>query len=245
MAPYLATVTTGKFAVTQSETPSGIAVYNAVAPNFVDKARPLLRKQRKIVDFFQESFGDYPFETVGAVIDKAPKIGYALETQTKPVYATLPSEEEVAHEIAHQWLGNDVTLSSWPDIWLNEGFATWSEWLWSEHSDEKTAQQIFRKLLKTPASKNKFWNPPPARPGKAENIFHASIYLRGGMTLQALRQRIGNEAFMSLIRRWIDDHHFGNASTADFIALAEEMAGQDLDHFFNVWLFQRGKPHDW
>jgi aminopeptidase N len=245
MASYLATVTTGRFKITESTSAAGIPIYNAVAPGFVKDARRVLRKQRKLVDFLQESYGDYPFENVGAVIDKAPKIGYALETQTKPLYSDLPTQAVIAHELAHQWLGNDVTLGSWPDIWLNEGFATWSEWLWSEHIGRKTAQQIFRKFLKIPAKKDVLWNPPPARPGQAKKIFHPSIYVRGGMALQALRKRIGDETFMELIRRWIADHQYGNASTEDFIALAEEMSGQDLDHFFSVWLFQKGKPHDW
>jgi aminopeptidase N len=242
MAPYLATVTTGKFKVTQSETKSGIPVYNAVAPGFVKDSRKVLRKQNRIVEFLQTIYGDYPYETVGAVIDKAPKIGYALETQTKPVYAFRPEAAEVAHEIAHQWVGDDVTLSSWPDIWLNEGWATWSQWMWNEHTGRETAQHRFNDLYKTPARKTSFWNPPPANLGKAENLFSTSTYLRGAMTLQALREEIGNRRFMKLAARWVSEHHLGNASTADFIALAEKVGHQELDAFFDAWLYERGKP---
>jgi aminopeptidase N len=245
MAPYLATVTTGKFKVTQSQTKSGIPVYNAVAPNLVKDSRKVLRKQNRIVDFFQDVYGDYPYEVVGAVIDEAPKIGYALETQSKPVYAYRPEAAEVAHEIAHQWLGDDVTLRSWPDIWLNEGWATWSQWLWNEHIGRETAHHRFDDLYTTPANKDGFWNPPPADLGEAKNLFSTSTYLRGAMTLQALREEIGDRKFMKLARRWISDHHLGNASTADFVDLAEKVAHRKLDHLFDAWLFDSGKPSNW
>ena len=245
MAPYLATVTTGVFKITQSQTPAGSPIYNAVDPRLVDVSRRVLRKQPRIVDYFQSVFGDYPFETVGAIIDPAPKINYALETQTKPIYPFRPNEPTLAHEIAHQWFGDDVSLASWPDIWLNEGFATWAQWFWREHTGEMTVQQIFRKWYRVPASDHRFWNPPPGNPGKAANLFRLSIYLRGGMTLQALRKEIGTKTFLELLREWIADHHYGNASVEEFIALAEDKAGRDLDHFFKVWLFKRGKPHNW
>jgi aminopeptidase N len=197
------------------------------------------------VEFFQSVFGEYPFETVGAIINPAPKINYALETQTKPVYPFRPNEPLLAHEIAHQWFGNDVTLSSWPEIWLNEGFATWAQWFWRERNGDRTVQQTFRKWYRLPAKKHWLWNPPPGDPGKAATLFSTSIYLRGGMTLQALRKKMGTEAFLELLREWIADHRYGNASIAEFIAMAEEKADQELDHFFEIWLFKRGKPRNW
>ena len=81
--------------------------------------------------FFSALYGPYPFNAAGAIVDDAPDVGYALESQTKPNFAFAPDETTLVHELAHQWFGDAVTLRQWPDIWLHEGFAEWSEWIWS------------------------------------------------------------------------------------------------------------------
>jgi aminopeptidase N len=91
-----------------------------------------------MVSFLERLYGRYPFETVGAIVDDAPELGYALETQTKPVFDSAPSEATLLHELAHMWFGDAVTLRTWPDIWLHEGFATWSEWAWAQHTGGPT-----------------------------------------------------------------------------------------------------------
>jgi aminopeptidase N len=135
-----------------------------------------------------------------------------------------------------------VTLRVWPDIWLHEGFATWSEWIWTERQGGKTAAQQFKQLASTPAKQTSFWNPPPGDPGSPANMFDGTIYNRGGMTLEALRERIGDAKFLPLMRRWYSEHRYGNVSTSEFIALAEQVSGQDLGAFFDMWLYQPGKP---
>jgi aminopeptidase N len=245
MASYLATVTTGVFNVERYTTASGIPVYNAVDPSQVGKSRPVLRKLPKIIDFYSSVFGPYPFEAAGAIVDYAPDVGYSLETQTRPVFWRAPSEATFAHEIAHQWLGDSVTLSTWPDIWLNEGFATWSEWYWKEYVGGRDVAQTFNALYAKPASDTSFWNPPPGDPGGAENLFDGTIYNRGGMTLEALRQKLGDATFFDIMRTWVDENSYGNVTTADFIALAEAKSSMNLDAFFDVWLYQPGKPMEW
>ena len=89
----------------------------------------MLRKLPAIVDFYESIYGPYPFDAVGAIVDDAKVVGYSLETQTKPVYDRMPDEATLAHELSHLWFGDSVTLTTWPDIWLHEGFATWSEWI--------------------------------------------------------------------------------------------------------------------
>ena len=116
MASYLATITFGKFDVTRGRTPGGIPTYVAVDPSQKTDAAPALAKLPEIVDYFSGLYGRYPFETVGAIVDDAPDVGYALETQTKPVFDSAPDEATLAHEIAHQWFGDAVTLTQWPDI---------------------------------------------------------------------------------------------------------------------------------
>jgi aminopeptidase N len=243
MAPYLATATLGRFDLTQYTVDGRIPAYVAVDPAFTN--RSVLDKIPSIVDFYSSIYGRYPLDAVGAIVDNAPDVGYSLESQTKPNFDRMPSEATLAHELSHQWFGDTVTLTEWPDIWLHEGFATWSEWIWSEHEGGTTAHESFLKLYDRPASDTDLWAPAPARPGQAANLFGTPVYDRGGMTLQALREKIGDPAFFRILRDWIVQHRYGNATTKDFIALAERDSGRNLRHFFDVWLYRPGKPTSW
>ena len=97
--------------------------------------------------FFSALYGPYPFNAAGAIVDDAPDVGYALESQTKPNFDSAPDETTLVHELAHQWFGDAVTLRQWPDIWLHEGFAEWSEWIWAERHGGPTAQESFDERL--------------------------------------------------------------------------------------------------
>ena len=181
-------------------------------------------------------------------MDWAPNVFYSLESQTRPMYWRVPSEATVVHEIAHMWFGNSVSLEIWPDIWLNEGFATWSEWIWSERTDGPSAAETFDELYATPEDSDAgqdLWFPAPAAlPGPAE-MFHTPVYDRGAMTLQALREKVGDDLFFTILRSWYAENRNGNVTTADFIALAERLSGQQLDEFFDVWLYEEGRPESW
>ena len=243
MAPYLATSTVGRFDVTQFRMAGGLPVYIAVDPTL--NSANVLRKLPDMVAFFTSVYGAYPFETVGAIVDDAKNVGYALETQTKPVFDRVPDEATLAHELSHMWYGDSVTLSQWPDIWLHEGFATWSEWIWSEHLGHKSAHQFFNNLYNTPAQNTVFWTPPPGDPGGPAFMFNGTIYNRGAMTLQALREKVGDPVFFRILRSWASEHRYGNVSTPQFVALAERESGLDLARFFDVWLYQPAKPASW
>jgi aminopeptidase N len=243
MAPYLTTATLGRFDLTQYTLPSGVPAYVAVDPTL--PAGNVLRKLPDMVEFYSSIYGPYPFEAVGAIVDDAPEVGYSLETQTKPVFYRMPDEETLAHELSHMWFGDSVTLTEWPDIWLHEGFATWSEWIWSEHLGHKSAHNWFKTLYNTPAQDMVFWTPPPGDPGGPQSMFNGTIYNRGAMTLQALREKIGDGAFFQILRRWAVEHRYGNVTTPQFVALAEQVSGMQLDHFFEVWLYRPDKPTSW
>ena len=256
-APYLATATSGIFETRFGTLPSGLPEYSAVDPQtrqFGSKdPNPQLAWQRlaftgPAVALFTELYGAYPFESVGGVVDWAPNVFYSLESQTRPMYWVIPSELTVVHEVAHMWFGDSVTPEIWPDIWLNEGFATWSEWIWSERNGGKSAAQSFDELYATPedsAAGQDLWFPAPAAlPGPAE-MFHTPVYDRGAMTLQALREKVGDDAFFAILRTWYAENRNGNVTTADFIALVERVSGQQLDRFFDVWLYEEGKPDSW
>ena len=242
MAAHLATITLGRFQVSRSVTPSGIPVYLAVDPREAAAARPVLARLGEIVDYQRTVFGPYPFDTVGAIVDDAHFVGYALETQSRPVFDRAPSVAGLVHELAHQWFGASVSPARWQDVWLTEGFATYAEWLWSEHSGGPTARQLFDRAYAAPATDTHRWNPPPGDPGGPAHLFDGSVYQRGAMTLQVLRDRVGDDTFFRILRDWTSQHRYGTATTADLVALAERDSGLDLGPLFDSWLFQPGKP---
>lgn len=246
MASYLSTVTIGKFEVERGRTDNGVPNYTALDTDVADgpDAAAVFERTSRITDYFSTVFTPYPFDVTGGIVDDATELGYALETQTKSIYSVPPGQSTVAHETAHQWFGDTVSPGRWQDIWLNEGFATWSSWLWSEHTGGPSAAEIFQRNYERIPAGDDFWNVTIGDPG-ADAIFHEAVYTRGGMAVQALREKVGDETFFEILRTWVTEHRYDTATVEDFIALAERAAGQDLDRFFEVWLFTPRKPTSW
>ena len=182
-ASYLATATIGDFDLT-TQNAGGLPIVNAVDRKLTAGNRTTttasLAQQPAMITFFTQQFGPYPFGSYGAIVDD-DSVGYALETQTRPVYSRVASEGTVAHELAHQWFGNAVSPQRWQDIWLNEGWATYCSWLWTEQRGGATAQQRFNSVMARPASQS-FWNLAIADPGPL-GLFAGPVYDRGAATL--------------------------------------------------------------
>ena len=242
VSSYLVTATIGVFNVRTGRTPGGIPYFIAVDPRVAAKAAPVLAKLPAVVDWFSKLYGRYPFGQTGAIVDNATQVGYALETATRPVFDRAPDIATLSHELAHQWYGDEVTLRRWRDIWLNEGFAEFSSWLWDEHRGAETAAGHLKDLLAHPASDTGEWLPPPANPGRADSIFAGSVYDRGAGALQALRQKLGSHTFFAIMRGWLVQHRYSTATVGQFIAYAEHVSHRNLDHFFYEWLYKKGKP---
>jgi len=240
MAPYLAVLAIGRGELVRSRA-AGVPAWTLVDPRFAAHQRALAALPEAI-RFFARLFGPYPFDAAGSIVDYAPDLGYALETQTRPIYAFAPDVATVAHETAHQWFGNSVGLRRWPEIWLNEGLATWAQWYFAERHGGPSAAATFRRLYATPASKARFWDPPSARLGSPAALFGYSVYARGGMAMQALRVEIGTATLLKVLRRWATEHRHGTATIGEFEALAAEVAGEPLDSLFQRWLYRPGKP---
>ena len=218
----------------------------AAGPSIGENAEVALAQQPEIIDFLDDILGRYPFGEAGGIVDNDPGIGFALENQTRPIYAkawfSQPGDNTsvVVHELAHQWVGDDLALEAWEHIWLNEGFASYMEWLWSEHQGGLTPQEIFDFYASIPDD-DPFWDVVIGDPGP-ENLFAGPVYDRGAMTLHALRTEIGDEDFFRLLKRWTVQQSGGNVRTDEFIALAEQVSGEQLDEFFTTWLFTPEKP---
>ncbi|MDI6098479.1 M1 family metallopeptidase [Actinoplanes sp. NEAU-A12] len=242
MASYLATVVIGQYRITTG-THAGRPMVTAIPESMPadGPAAKSLARTGEITEFLATQFGPYPFAANGGVVVAEEQIRYALETQSRPVYGntfflTGENTSVVAHELAHQWFGDSVALTRWQDIWLNEGFATYAEWLWSEHNGDETAQELFDERY---SAFN--WSEAPGDP-TPRRLFGDAVYQRGGMTVHALRKTIGDDAFFKLVKSWTADHRDGNVTTAQFISAAEAAAGRGLDTFFAAWLDGKTRP---
>ncbi|MFI6039461.1 M1 family metallopeptidase [Streptomyces sp. NPDC051315] len=242
MAAYLATATIGRFEVEQYTTRDGTEVYNAVDPREATAAAPVLKRLPSVLEWGSALFGRYPYRAAGAIVDRAPQAGYALETQTRPVYDRAPDLSTLVHESAHQWFGDSVSLTSWKEIWLNEGLATYTEWLYAEQHGGDSAQRAFDALYDTPADDD-LWAFPPGDPGSGAHLFGTPVYARGAMALHALRTAVGDRAFVRVLRDWARTHRHGNGTTAQFERLAERVTGRELSALLRTWLYARGKPN--
>ncbi|MEC4016268.1 M1 family metallopeptidase [Streptomyces sp. H27-D2] len=242
MATYLATATIGEFDVKKGRTPGGTPIYVAIDPvlansNSVD----VYGITAEATDYWSQVFGPYPFEETGAIVDDMPQAGFSLETQTKPVYSAVRSEGTIVHELAHQWFGDSVSVKQWKDIWLNEGFATYAQWLWTEHRGTKSAHDSMLASYNSRPADSPFWKVRIGDPQR-DTMFSSGVYSRGAMTLQLLRERIGDETFFKLLKTWTAQHRYGNVETKQFVALAEKLSGKQLDGFFDTWLNTDTKP---
>jgi aminopeptidase N len=241
-----------------------VCIRRGRAPNSLTAdLRPQLDTQLAHLPWMEERVGRYPFDAYGSlVVDDLP---FALETQTLSIYGIfwfreLPQgvwEPTLVHELAHAWFGNSVSPWEWSDLWLNESHATWYEIHYAEERGqlaEDTAGLLneegyadVESLMRAVYAAGDIWRAQfgPVglqRGGTVEEFFTPNQYQGGALVLYALRQVIGRDAFDRLEREWVERYAYGVASTADFIALASEIAGRDLKPFLTAWVYGEQTP---
>ena len=238
MASYLTELGVGDFTLEEQPGPDGVQLRDAIArPLIGDAKNSPVAQTGEMLTYLSSLFGKYPFATYGVLVPDAD-LGFGFEAQTLTLIgrdALLDQRQgsiELAHELTHQWFGNWVTPANWSDIWLNEGFATYGEWLWADHAlgiplsaSVERARQVVGKGTGTRVDD----------PG-VDGLFDENVYQRGALTLHALRAEVGDETFFRILHRYIDRFGGKTASTSDFIDVASEVAGRNLDSLFDSWL---------
>jgi len=239
-ASYLVMFHAADLDVTKEDGPDGITLIEAFPTGLPESNTRLFEQVPEILRLFTRLFGPYPFPSLGNTVFEDTSFDAALETQSMIGYdGSAVNERTIAHEIAHQWFGDSVTPASWQDIWLNEGFARYAEILWAEaaHGEEARDAALHRQMAqlatvsRTPDGKGVLIGDPGP-----DHLFTEAVYAGGALLLDDLRHQIDDDNFFRLLHEWEDRHRYGNATTADFVALAEEISGQDLQSFFADWL---------
>ena len=241
MATYLATVQIGKYRSVELSN-RGVDQRIVVPPRFVSRAKNAFAKQPRMIEVFERFYGPYPFAGGYTAVIADDDLEIPIEAQGRSSFGVnhlavaWENERLIAHELSHQWFGNSLTLLDWRDIWLHEGFAAYSEWLWSEASGQRSADEHARRwhgrLAKRPQ------NLVLSDPGPAD-MFDDRVYKRGALTLHALRLTIGDVAFLRVLRQWTAAHRLGGVRTADFLDLVKGSETQLMsrpDEFFGRWL---------
>lgn len=250
IATYLICVTISKYVefVDYYVRPSNdtVPIVYYVYGNDTALARTHFVNVPEMLDFYSQKFGDYPFEKYGMAEVYPFKYG-AMEHQTMTTVTravvTGNNEPTIAHELSHHWWGNCVTALDWPHIWLKEGFATYSEALFTEYkygaasfaaemlsyangyfTDDKTYRHS---LYDLPGDKLFIWG---------------LTYCKGAWVMHMLRYVLGDSIFFATLPEYFDMYKYGNASIGEYQAIAEVLSGQDLDWFFGEWIYDQGHP---
>ena len=245
MATYLIQVLTGDYEIVEGTGPHGLPLTSVVLRADRQKMQPYLDTIDDQIAFYETVFGPYPLRSYGIAMTDSFG-GLAMETQGRSTFSRedfsgsdgFVEELLLSHELAHQWFGDAVTLADWQDIWLNESFATYGEWLWLDHQGLQSLDGAAADALHGRRTQ-------PGRPTGAPtagDMFGFNSYEGGAVVLEALRRTVGDDAFFEILQRWVADHEGTSQRTSAFIALAEDVSGQDLTELFDDWLFATKLP---
>ena len=243
MATYLIQLLTGDYALVDGVGPNGLPLLSAVLRQDRTLMQPYIDSIADEIDFFDGYFGKFPLDRYGIAIADSTQ-GIAMETMERSQFSRddflsgrLDASEQLllSHELSHQWFGDAVSPARWSDVWLNESFATYGEWMWLDHLGLQSMEQSSSSAL---AARQPGETPAPS----VDQMFTFNSYDGGAVILHALRKTIGDALFFTLLRRWVSDNVGKARTTADFVALADQVAGQDLTDFFSKWLYAAVLP---
>ncbi len=248
MSTYLLQILTGDYRILDGGVAGAVPLSNVSLAADVERMQPFFDLTDDQIAFFEPLFGPYPLDQYGLAFTESPP-GLAMETQGRSLFsrddfaegeAGFPQHLLLSHELAHQWFGDAVTPARWSDLWLNESFATYAQWLWLDHAGFTVLEREADIALRL----RQFVTEPTGEPS-AENLFGYERYDGGAVVVHALRGELGDDAFFTLLQRWVAENDGTSRTTDDFIALAEEVTGRSLDAFFESWLYAPSVPDEY
>ncbi|XTP34091.1 M1 family metallopeptidase [Mycobacterium sp. TJFP1] len=224
---------------------NGVEIFAVLPRRLRDDFDHDFGRQPQMMKLFTKLFGPYPLANGYTVVVTDDDLEIPLEAQGISIFGAnhcdgrRGEERLIAHELAHQWFGNSVTVQRWRHIWLHEGFACYAEWLWSEHCGERTVDQWARHYRER--LKNSPQNLVLADPGPRD-MFDDRVYKRGALTLHALRNHIGDTEFFALLKDWTNRYRHSSVVTDDFVGLAARYAHDSLRPLWAAWLYSPEVP---
>lgn len=249
MAAYLAAIHVGEY--TQVAIPgSRVPIHAYVPRKLINKFHHEFADQARMLELYENLFGDYPFDSYSVVITE-DDLEIPLEAQGLSTFGAnhiagdKKWERLIAHELSHQWFGNSLGLAQWEDIWLNEGFACYAEWLWFEHSAAKPAAQSAREhyeKLRALPQDLLLANPGP------KDMFDDRVYKRGALVVHSLRELLGDAEFFSMIRRYCAAGRHSVVEPMDLrhaaytACINARIDPANLDALWHTWLYETPLP---
>jgi len=247
MASVSAVLYVDDYDVTVIREPAGVQMKSYVPGDAPELVSRNFHELSPMIEYFEGLFGQYPFKQYTIVIaDPAmPFCQWGLASAEQTISTHCPSSpatsrSTLAHEITHQWFGISVTPSLFEDSWLAEGPATYAEWLWENRGE---SSENMDRIAKNHESFYEIVSHPSVQIGvPPDEISTDAIYTGAGLLLHSLRREVGDEAFFKILREYLSRYQYSNATTSDFIDIAEEISGRDLKPFFDSWLYEVELP---
>ena len=253
---YLITLVAGEFAKL-SDRVHDVALDYLVPPSRVDDAMRTFARTPAMIDLFAKMTGQpYPYPRYSQVVVSEFIFGGMENTSATTLtvdtlhderaHLDFSSEPLISHELAHQWFGDLLTCREWSEGWLNEGFATYFELIWREHtdgSDEADCDRIADWHAYFDEVSHRYERPIVTRTfHEPIDVFDRHLYEKGGAVLHMLRRELGDSLFWKAIRHYVARHKGGSVETRDLARAIDEATGRNCDRFFEQWVYSAGHP---
>ncbi len=247
LAPELFQIAVGPFEEVTGVGPRKLPLRSFVPPGTALQMKPALDRIGAHIEWLEKRIGPFPFATYGVVA--APNAPVELETSTLSLMKanTLVNLEEVeatlVHEAIHHWFGNLTTPKEWSDIWISEGHANLYTGLRIADQLGKPESFLFEEFYQKEAKTLRDKYGPLAQQTRFESKpFNPNVYTGGALALFALREEVGAQTFAKIEIAYLAQHRFAPGSTADYVAVANQVSGRDLTTFFKEWLYSTKLP---